>query len=82
MAELEPGVYEHYKSTEGNRKLYKVLLLAQLATEDSQVVVIYSPMYSLESSEGQPNFYARTLENFTEAVLVDGKSMPRFRRVS
>lgn len=65
------GKYQHYKGGE-----YEVLLNALLEnTEESAVV--YKTMYENSKSE----YWIRTEADFTAAVEVDGKTVPRFQKI-
>ena len=68
---VTPGIYEHYK---GGR--YEVIGIG--LTESEKPVVIYKALYQNELSE----LWTRTLETFEEIIEVDGKTMPRFIRIS
>ena len=68
---ISKGVYRHSKSG----KLYKVIGLA-LETETEELLVIYRPLY-----ENEYELFARPASMFTETVLLDGKSVPRFEKV-
>ncbi|WP_334190107.1 DUF1653 domain-containing protein [Noviherbaspirillum sp.] len=70
--EITPGVYRHYKD-----KLYFVLGLSK-NTETNEVCVVYRPLYETD----WPQLVHRPLDMFTEDVVVDGKRMPRFKRVA
>jgi hypothetical protein len=65
----QPGeVYRHYKGG-----IYSIV--ARAIKEDT-----LEPLVIYHSNLKQTN-WARTLENFTEAVEVDGKPCPRFARL-
>lgn len=74
MSTIEPGIYVHYKS---EHKRYEVLGVAQ-NTETSEEYVIYKPLY--KESEF-PEFWVRPYEMFTENVIFEGKTIPRFHKV-
>ena len=61
------GIYKYYK---GN--IYKVLFLAK-HSETLEDLVIYQPMY------GELKVWARPLTMFTENVIFEGKTIPRFK---
>lgn len=63
------GLYEHYKG-----KRYRVRGLAR-HSETLKEVVIYECLY--ENDLGK--MWVRPLEMFMEDVVIDGKTMPRFR---
>ena len=64
---LKLGVYEHYK---GNR--YRVFGVA-LHSETFEEVVVYQALY------GDGDYWVRPLGMFLEDVMVDGRSVSRFR---
>jgi predicted house-cleaning noncanonical NTP pyrophosphatase (MazG superfamily) len=67
---LQPGIYRHYKG-----KRYQVVGTGQ-DTETEADVVIYMPLY-----ESDVVFWVRPLAMFSETVIVDGISVPRFEKV-
>ncbi|MDZ4322861.1 MAG: DUF1653 domain-containing protein [Alphaproteobacteria bacterium] len=67
MADLEPGLYQHYK---GN--LYQVLGLCR-HSESLDVLVVYQALY------GDYGLWVRPLEIFQSTVEQDGKEVPRFK---
>jgi hypothetical protein len=69
MADLSPGRYRHYKGGE-----YEVYGVARHSETDEKLVV-YRPLY------GEGALWVRPLEMFTECVLVNGQSTPRFRKL-
>ena len=71
-AKISKGVYKHSKSG----KLYKVIGLA-LKTETEELLAIYRPLY-----ENEYELFARPASMFTETVVLDGKSVPRFEKVN
>ena len=66
---IEPGVYEHYK---GDR--YEVLLVAR-HSETEEWFAVYRQLY------GDGSAWVRPLGMFAGSVEVDGRTVPRFRRV-
>jgi hypothetical protein len=82
--QVSQGIYEHYKSTVEDLKLYQVLFLSHF--EDTlEVMVHYQPLYY--SNEGGIyndgiTIWTRTFANFTETVEWDGKTVARFTRVT
>ena len=66
------GTYRHSKSG----KLYEVIGLA-LETETEELLVIYRPLY-----ENEYELFARLVSMFTETVVLDGKSVPRFEKIN
>ncbi|TFW01141.1 DUF1653 domain-containing protein [Oxalobacteraceae bacterium OM1] len=71
MASIAPGIYEHYKG-----KTYFVLGLSK-HTETGEVCVVYRPLYETD----WPQLVHRPLAMFLEQVNVEGRSVPRFRRL-
>ena len=69
---ISKGTYRHSKSG----KLYEVIGRA-LATETGELLVIYRPLY-----ENEYELFARPASMFTETVVLDGKSVPRFEKVN
>ena len=66
---MEPGIYRHYK---GNR--YEVLGVAR-HSEIEEELVVYRALY------GEGGLWVRPLAMFQEAVLADGREVPRFAPV-
>lgn len=60
------GHYRHFKGGD-----YHVIGIAKHA-DTEEPVVVYRCLY------GEFRLWYRPVENFTETVIVDGKSMPRF----
>ena len=71
-AKISKGTYKHSKSG----KLYEVIGLA-LETEAEELLVIYRPLY-----ENEYELFARPASMFTETVVLDGKSVPRFEKIN
>ena len=71
-AKISKGTYKHGKSG----KLYEVIGLA-LETEAEELLVIYRPLY-----ENEYELFARPASMFTETVVLDGKSVPRFQKIN
>lgn len=67
------GIYEHYKG-----KRYEVVDVAR-HSETTELVVVYKALYRSEFPEG--SLWVRPLGMFQEEVIVDGKKVPRFRRI-
>ncbi len=63
------GIYEHYKKLR-----YKVLGIAR-HSESLEELVIYQQLY------GDGGIWARPVPMFTESLLIDGRSHPRFKLV-
>ena len=66
---IPQGIYRHYK---GN--LYQVLHTAH-HSETEEALVIYRCLY------GEYGVWVRPLEMFTETVVVEGQSVPRFELI-
>jgi len=69
-AEPRPGLYRHYKGND-----YRVLGLAR-HSETRAPLVVYQALY------GERGLWVRPAAMFVEDVEVNGKSVPRFTRVS
>ena len=69
MIAITPGYYRHYK---GGR--YQVVFLA-IHSETLEVMVVYRELY------GERGVWVRPLEMFCEEVEIDGKLVPRFKRL-
>lgn len=63
---IKKGRYRHYKGPE-----YQVIDVA-IHSETQELMVLYRPLY------GEGKLWVRPLAMFTEAVVVDGDSVPRF----
>ena len=63
---IKPGIYRHYK---GNK--YQVFDVAT-HSESEEALVVYKTLYA--------NFdlWVRPYEMFTESVVINGKTIPRF----
>lgn len=72
---IPPGRYRHYKGRE-----YEVLGMA-LHSETLEPLVVYRPLYS---SPDVPDgtWWVRPAAMFTEMVVADGISKPRFEKLS
>lgn len=68
---IETGVYEHYKG-----QLYEVLGLAR-HSESLEELVVYKALYQVEGK----NLWVRPVAMFLEEALVEGKMVPRFRKL-
>lgn len=65
---LKKGFYEHYKGGK-----YEVLMVARIADEDLDEVVVYRTSLSPE------DVWVRSLREFCEVIEVNGKIVPRYR---
>lgn len=70
MQEIEAGRYRHYKGFD-----YEVFEVAT-HTETRERLVVYRALYD------DYGLYVRPLKMFCEDVVVDGQTMPRFRKVA
>lgn len=66
ISSLKPGRYRHYKGND-----YHVYGTAT-HSETSETLVVYRPLY------GEGALWVRPLAMFTETVVREGKSLPRF----
>lgn len=71
MKNFQIGKYQHYK---GNK--YQVLGIAK-HSETLEDMVVYVALYENEVS----NIWVRPLSMFIDNVVVDGESVPRFKRI-
>lgn len=69
LPDITLGDYEHYK---GNR--YRVLIVAR-HSETLEPMVVYQALY------GERGIWIRPAKMFKETVEVDGREVPRFRRI-
>lgn len=72
---LPSGIYEHFKSTDDDRRFYQVELVVR-DNETNERLVIYEPLYIPVKIRS-----ARPLEMFTESVQFNDMQVPRFRYV-
>lgn len=66
---VKPGLYRHYKG-----KDYEVLGCAN-HSETEEEFVVYRALY------GKRRLWVRPKAMFLDAVIVDGKPVPRFKRL-
>ena len=66
---VRPGRYRHYKGPE-----YEVLFEAR-HSETEEILVVYRALY------GERGTWVRPKAMFTETVVVDGETRPRFARL-
>lgn len=72
---IRTGRYRHYK---GN--LYRVLGVARHSENPKEEFVVYRALY--DSKEfGKGALWIRPKRMFAEKVMVDGKRVPRFKRM-
>ena len=83
MKILENGFYYHYKHNPNgaiNNYSYEVISVGT-HTETQEKFVIYRPLYQTET-RGGANYWLRPLQMFIEDVTKDGKTFPRFQRIT
>ncbi len=68
-AMIKPGLYRHYKG-----KHYEVIGCAR-HSETEEEFVVYRALY------GKRGLWVRPLAMFREKVMVNGKPVPRFKRL-
>ncbi len=68
---LKNGKYKHYKG-----KMYEVIGIAQ-HSETLEKLVVYKALYQTEGE----NLWVRPLKMFTENIVVEEKTIPRFEFV-
>jgi hypothetical protein len=73
LSVIEPGLYQHYKGGK-----YQVLGVG-CNTEAHEYYVVYSPA---ERTPGIPNMWLRPYAMFVETVEIDGKTIPRFQKIT
>ena len=71
---IQKGIYRHYK---GN--FYEVLGTVH-HSETLEVLALYRALY--KARYGRNSLWIRPLKMFLEKVVVDGKRIPRFEKVS
>ena len=80
---IEKGFYCHYKhdpmGVVGNY-MYEVLGVG-LHTEDRGYLVVYRPLYQNTFLENA-NYCLRPYDMFIESVTKDGKTFPRFQKIT
>ena len=79
----EDGFYYHYKhdiKASVNNYAYEVIGIG-FHTEDGTYSVIYRPLYK-NSFLKEADFCVRPLEMFMEDVIKDGKTIPRFQKIT
>ncbi len=74
MKHILPGKYRHFKG-----KFYEVIGEA-IHSETREEMVIYKPLYDCPELGKKPLFI-RPKKMFMEKVLVNGKNVPRFKKV-
>lgn len=89
MQTIEKGFYYHYKhdpSKEWNNYAYEVLNIAhhtEMEDFDEAAMVVYRPLYeSAKVYQAGKHWDIRPLAMFVEEVTKDGKTFPRFQRIT
>lgn len=72
MKKIELGTYQHYKGGK-----YLVLGVAK-HSETKEDLVVYVSLYDNDMA----SMWVRPVRMFTEDVIVDGESVPRFKKQS
>lgn len=72
MQKIELGIYRHYKG-----KKYLTIGTAK-HSETLEELVVYITLYENEESA----IWVRPLKMFLEEVIVNGKKIPRFKKVN
>lgn len=70
---IEKGLYRHYKG-----HVYRVLGVG-CHSETLEYYVVYAPV---EQKEGIPEMWLRPYGMFLETTEIDGKTRPRFEKLS
>ena len=72
MTSFSTGTYQHYK---GNK--YLVLGIAK-HSETKEELVVYVTLYE----NNMASMWVRPLTMFTQTIVIDGKSVPRFKKIN
>jgi len=72
MTSFSTGTYQHYK---GNK--YLVLGIAK-HSETKEELVVYVTLYE----NNMASMWVRPLAMFTQTIVIDGKSIPRFKKIN
>ncbi|MDO8604845.1 MAG: DUF1653 domain-containing protein [bacterium] len=84
----EAGFYYHNKHTSDSVNNYAYELMGVgIHTEDDCTpedanMVVYRPLYKSEVFNNEKFFWLRPLEMWTEKITKDGKTFPRFSKIS
>jgi len=74
MEKILPGIYQHYKG-----KQYQVIGTGR-HSETLEELVIYEALYNSDEF-GKNALWVRPLKMFTEEIEIDGKKVPRFKKI-
>lgn len=82
MQKPEKGFYYHFKHDPKDffRYAYEVVGAGR-HTETEEYVVLYRPLYESEFLKGV-DVSVRPIEMFTDSVERDGKTLPRFQKIT
>jgi len=72
MDKIKRGIYRHFK---GN--FYEVLGTA-IHSETLEKFIVYKTLYNSKKF-GKNAIWIRSIKNFAEKVLINGKKIPRFK---
>jgi len=72
MTSFSTGTYQHYK---GNK--YLVIGIAK-HSETKEDLVVYVTLYE----NNMASMWVRPLAMFTQTLVIDGKSVPRFKKIN
>ena len=80
----ENGFYYHYKHTSDdiNNYAYEVVGVGHHTEDEVTNFVIYRPLYESSVYLADKMFDVRPLEMFMEEVTKDGKTFPRFQKIT
>ncbi len=85
----EKGFYYHYKhdkNREVNNYAYEVLGVGHHTEDDCRPIdanmVVYRPLYESSVYKAGRLFDLRPLDMFLESVVKDGKTLPRFEKIT
>ena len=73
------GIYEHFKSTQDDRRYYQVIGFAR-HTETNETMVVYLSLYVIPEHPGL-RMHVRPLSMFIEDVEHLGNTVPRFKYI-
>lgn len=72
LKNITPGIYKHYKG-----KKYEVLNIAT-HSETLDKLIVYKALYDSDKF-GNKAIWVRSIEMFTENLVIKGKKVPRFK---
>lgn len=81
----EKGFYYHYKHDDAgsiNNYAYEVMGIGSHTEEDETFFVVYRPLYESTVYLAGKFFDVRPVEMFMEEIIKDGKTLPRFRKIT